>query len=273
MGCAAASILVPGSLIASTDIILLLDPPVLMLDFEDLDVGDSLADAGWTQNASQFPIGTPRQGGQISGNRVVAMEDDSSNTRLNALSPDLSITPAFGSSDTVYFSAKVNKSGANASGADFRLQSSAADFGEANFARFGVGDTSSTAGQLRLYDGSTTHWSSFSIEETTWYELVLVIELNPTNISESLGSLFYRNLGAGDTTYTLAPDLYQIAMVGFTEDSSPLNFQAFRPQARRNFQFTDLASGYATIIPEPGAATLLGTGLVWLLLRRSRRRA
>lgn len=242
------------------------EAPRVWIDFENLDIDDPISTIGWTGTGNGNILGAePRQPGiNPSG---VAIQADASTTRLSAASPAQTVTPAFTSNDTLYFSGWFNRTTSGNSGGAVLLN------GSSSLGGFGIMDTGTNA--FILYAQGERLTSSWTATANTWYEIALVIDLNPQDISLSLGYLFVRNVTAGESEFALVEDLAGISM-GYTDVLNATHFTHFSTTAfRSSSQIDNLAAGIGTLtqIPELNSLSALGGMILLTSLLLSRMRS
>ncbi len=234
------------------------------IDFENLASGASASTIGWTGSEVANVTGTsPRQPTSSLGSRVIQV--DSGTTRRVITSSAQTITPAFTTSETIYFQGSINRTTSASSGARVVLRNSA----NANLGGFGVVDalaSNNVANPFGLMTANGTwYYSSEAVAANAWYEVRLVIDLNASDITLSVGHLFVRNVTAGEADFRLVEDLSNINM-GYTTDLNATQFTYWRIESfRASAQVDNLIGGVGTFaIPEPTTvafftlATLLG---------------
>lgn len=234
-------------------------------DFESYAPGSTLADNGWTGGgASDTVIQAPSNPAVNLSDQVAVVQ--SGTTRVVAQGPNFADPVPFALGDTLFLSAWVRKSSGAASGAAVTLRHDTSNV----IAGFRLFDTSDDAFALRGAGGNSTNYttSETTFSRNVWYELILTIDLHATDVSLSTGSLFYRNVNAGHTTFTAVADLQNI-LLDFDETVNPLTATGFRFEfARGDVEIDNLQFG--KIIPEPQLGLLsLGLLTAWMLRRKT----
>ncbi|HWL52056.1 MAG TPA: hypothetical protein VNQ90_06455 [Chthoniobacteraceae bacterium] len=243
--------------------------PIVTTTYAGLTVGNSITDIGWTGAAAPaatsptYILGaTPRGTGYGGSSPVI---EATPGARRLASSPEVTGLPEFKGGDTVYFSAWVNRIGSQSSGARVALRTVSASY----VGGFGIVDTKPSGMEVgNTFAIGVTIWSEddqpslkwiYSEEQAKanhWYEMALVVEVDPVDITLSLGSVFVRDATAGETEFRPVEGLTGITM-GFTEDRNLNQFTYWRLEGFQNsVQLGSLSVGKVAAIPEPSTASL-----------------
>lgn len=236
--------------------------PSVTENFETLGIGNPVSDIGWTGSTNYFLGAVPRSGNPSN----IALEVAADNTRRVVWSPGQS--PTF-TGDTLYFSAQFNIINNGESGARVQIASTNTGGSTAAGKLGGFGITDTVSHTFSFYDAGIGGWvySDVSAAANTWYELALVIELNPTTLSNSLGYLYYRTVGQEE--FTIVPEFNGYQMSWYTADLNASDFAYWRIEnARVSAQLDNFAAGM--VVPEPTTALLISLSLFAFLSRRRR---
>lgn len=84
-----------------------------------------------------------------------------------------------------------------------------------------------------------------------WYELRLVVAINQQDITKSTGSLYFRNVTVGDTTFQ-ATDLLDVDL-GFTEQLQPKNFNTWTISGKHSGEHDNIGVGILDGVVKHGA--------------------
>lgn len=251
-----------------------------VIDFEKLGIGAAPTVAtteweAWTGSAATQGAAPNDPGHNSSGVALSAP----GNTRLAGFSPQ-QVNPLTAADEMIYFSAWIYRTANTTSGARITISETNTGGGLTNkLAGFGVFDTAGKT--FAFYNGSNNTWieSDVKAADNAWYEMALVIEINATDISKSLGSLYVRNVTANQTDFTLITfdggTKTAFEMSWFTDDWNARDSYAywrydnFRSGATGITQIDNLAVGVVAI-PEPSVAFLGVGGLLLIPLLRAR---
>ncbi len=247
--------------LASADAAVVYSPetPRILLDFEGMTADQTLSSTGWTSTgAANISAKAPRTGsGGATGNVALQAADSGSASDWVALSPGQTATPAFSLSDTIYFSAYMNRISSLASGSRVLIRRSS-DPSTQFLGGFGIVNSGSNY-FTAYYDGAW-HSTTVSAAANKWYEVALVIQMNAADVSQSLGYLYVRNVTDGGG-YELLTSEAGFNM-GYSESFNATQFDTFRlANFRNSAQVDNLAAGVIAI-PEPSGAALIGGSLL-----------
>lgn len=238
-------------------------------NFSSYEIGSTLQENGWTLNATYFSIKAPSSGGS-SQSKVATITDTS---RRVTLSPELDFDPGYKLGDTIFLSAEIRVINQGGSGVAIGLRNS----NNQNIAFLRLTDMNPN-GTLAMR-GTGTDWSISSdrASHSTWYQVLLAIELDSNDITQSTGTLFYRDLNEPGSVLTAAEGLQNINL-GFTETTNPLDIAFIRIEnARQNVEFGNIQIGKGSIIPEqghiPGVMGILALLMVVYFRRKNARSA
>ncbi len=238
------------------------EPPKVVLDFTSLTNGTPVTDlTGWS--GSSAVVGTtPRSAGQ-NPRSIVLSTASASNQFVTA--PAQTVPPPLLAGDTVYFSAWFNWSGSNSSNVRIFLENgdgvSLGAFGLAS-REIGMADA----------NGIWTY-SDLSITAHQWYELTLVVDLQPDNLAASLGYLYIRPANSG-AAFELLSGFENGILMGYGDNLNATHFAHWRLQLRNEAQLDHLTIGVGTLqIPEPGSVALLAGAVTLLIAHRFARRS
>lgn len=238
--------------------------PTVTIDFESLDIGQPISEVGWTASGAAVMTGAVPRAGDPSSR---AIQTDAGTTKRVAWSPEQE--PDF-TSNTLFFSAWVNMTNDSESGARVQIAKSTAGGSGSLDKLGGFGIVDANDKDFAFYDASTASWiySEVKASPNVWYEMALVVELNPSAWGQSLGYLYYRTADASE--FTLLPEFDGYQMSWYTESLNASHFAYWRIEhARVNVQLDNFSAGM--VVPEPRAAMLLGLSLGVLLFLRRRR--
>lgn len=243
-----------------------------LIDFENLAIGAAPTVAtpeweAWTGN-SEVTGQAPRQNADNPSRVALQGPVDRASGFSSAQA-----NPFTASDQVVYFSAWINRTTSGGSGARIMVDDTNAGGGTTpKMAGFGVMDVAGSA--FAFYDpsqGVAGTWiaSDLSASHSKWWEVALVVEIDASDISKSLGSLYVRDITAGQTNFTL------VTFEGGTKTSFEMHWMTNGRNVRDHFQYwrftnfridaqiDNLAAGVIAI-PEPSVA-LLGMGGMFLL--------
>ncbi|HWL54351.1 MAG TPA: hypothetical protein VNQ90_18065 [Chthoniobacteraceae bacterium] len=232
------------------------EEPRLVLDFNSLGVGAKVTSLpGWSGGNNDDIVGAaPRTPTQNPHSTILTTTNGQNQS---VTSPAQTVTPALPSDATVYFSAWLNWSGSNSSNVRINLQNSegisVGAFGLAS-KEFGMADA----------DGNWTY-SNLTLTAHQWYELALVVDLQPDDLAASLGYLYYRPVNSD--AFELLPGFENGILMGYGTDLDATHFAGWSLQLRNEIQLDHLTVGIAAI-PEPGSVALAAGALLLLFAGR-----
>lgn len=251
-----------------------------VIDFESLAIG-APAKTGtenwtaWTGSATTTGS-APRNTGNTSNVALTAPAATGASERQTGFSP-VQGDPFTSSDSTLYFSAWFNRINNASSGARLVLDYGNVGSGGMKLGGFGVMDSSGSKIALWTWDSTANSgaggpvWvqSDVSAVSNVWYEIALVIQIDSSDISKSLGSLYYRDVTSGQTDFTLVTfnngATTSFEMSWFTSGQNARDsfaywrYESFQGSA----QIDNLATG--VVVPEPSAALLGGCALLLLI--------
>ncbi len=250
--------------------------PTFEMKYAGLVIGSGVDTIGWTGTdpvPKEVVGATPRTGGYGGSTPVITP----STTGRKAITSPAMPASSFELGDVVYVSGWFNRINANTSGARVLLRTD--PFGYAG--GFGILDQKGSQAEpnpFALYGGTGWHYSNTGAIADHWYEIALVIAIDPVDITLSLGYLFVRDATLGETEFRLIEDLAGISM-GYTEAHNINNFKYWRIEGLQNqAQLGSLAIGKGVLsIPEPSTvalqiAALLAFGGLGVMRRLGRRK-
>jgi len=234
------------------------------VDFTGLADGESISTLGWTLDAASLYTGASARN-DTSAPQARVVEVGGTATQQNSNGPAVSAEPIFAAGETVYFQAAMNRTTAVSSGVRIDLR----DAGGQQLAGFGIVNSGPNA--FSVYANGTWHTSATTATAFNWYELRLVIDLNPTDVTLSVGHLFIRNLTANETEFHLVEDLSNLNM-GFTPEMNITSFNYWRFfNGRREAQIGNLTAGVGTlVVPEGGTTAVAALAIICGCLPRVR---
>lgn len=212
--------------------------PIVNVNFSNLADGDSITSLpGWSSKNPNDIVGiSPRK--PTIGSSDMVLTTPSENKQY-ASSPSHEIESKVTASDTVYFSAWINRTGSVSSGTritflsenQIALGALAIEPGSPN--RFGISDAN-----------GEWHYSSqdFTAKPNTWYEVVFVVHPGKEGIASSRGYLFYREVAIQDELQVI-PGLEEGILMGHGDIHNAGHFATWTLQLRNNVQIDNLAMG------------------------------
>lgn len=249
--------------------------PMVTTDFEDMTEGQAISTLTppWTGSGAPSIVAAVPAGTGNSSDMAIQVPGVTVRT---AVSPQQSLPSAFTGAttgDTLYFSAWILSNGGYGTLA-FNVGDSTSLLANNTLGGFGL--TSSATPRYFTYfidadkDGEPElATSSVSIQANTWYEMALVVTLDATDFTNSLGYIYYR--AAGDAEFTALPEFNGVQMSWWSSSFNATDFGYYRISgARYDVQFDNLSAGM--VVPEPSTSILLGAAILSLGLRRRYKR-
>lgn len=217
--------------------------PLATNGFEELQPGQPLAEIGWTGNAESF-VGTDGW----SGSGVMSIQIFEEERKM-AWSPRQD--PEF-NDEALVFSAGICVDPSDISGARISLASHTAGGSspDGKLGGFGVMDTPTTVEgekkkhRITFYDPTQGGWiySALTVRPNTWYEFLLVVNLERENPGKSSASLYFRT--PEDLDYQEVPEFQNHSMSWYTSDHNASHFAYWRIEnARTNVRLDNFTAG------------------------------
>lgn len=124
---------------------------------------------------------------------------------------------------------------------------------------FGVADGQNPYFYIRSAGYGTTYNSTTIAIQDHWYEIRLQISVDATTLSNSTGTLYIRDVTAGETTFTALSDLTNINLGLGISQRNPANYTAWLLKGGNGSEFDNLEFGTGTLpVPEPASVGVLG---------------
>jgi len=222
------------------------DSPHYTETFNGLTPGSPITSIDWT-NTQGNVVGAASSDPEYPGS-IYITNSVSTQNQVTSTSLPLSDLP---SSSVYYVSGYFYRNGANSGGRVLlRLDQSANYVGG-----FGIDSN----GNFVLYSDSLHVSALPPVNTKQWYEIAFVVALNEADITQSKGYLFYRNVTAGETEFTLVDDLSGI-LLGYTESHNFSDFARWRIEGIRNsarIGEMKVGTGTLQVIPEAGTTVLI----------------
>jgi hypothetical protein len=256
-----AGILLPGESRAA--LIFTPNTPVASVDFTGLDAGDPITDlSGWSSDTPSDVVGAAPRQPLVNTHSTVLTTTNTSNRFASSPAQPSGLL----SGGTVYFSAWINRAASASSGSRILLQ----DTGGTSLGGFTIEPGSPNRFGLTGTDGVYSYGSASALS-SVWYEVALVIDLNPTDTSLSRGYLFFRDI-ALQPDFQIVAGLENGILMGYTSSLDATDFSKWSVQVRNGVQIDNLEVGTGILaIPEAGSLSLLfGAALALVAIHRLR---
>lgn len=226
--------------------------PASQIRFEQAELGQTIGSLSpaWEGSGAQVIEIADAAGEGNNGSKVICVPGIK---RMTGMSPEQILPESFKKASNgtrLYFSAWLLKNGGG--GAISFLSNNVLSGYTFTLAGFGIAE--GRHGYISYlsdsdHDGTPEmNNSSVIAKRNQWYEMVLAVDFNEQKPEESLGYLYYRELGQKE--YTVVPEFDGVKLSWWSSGFNGTHFAYYRiDAARNNLQIDNLSTGIVTSKP------------------------
>lgn len=237
-------------------------------NFQSYASKSQLSDNGWTERDGDrtWTVTAPTGSGNTSS-QIVVYGGGASGASIYKAFDNPAAIPSGTTDYYVSFCAKPN--GTNAVLALWNLNAGSSPPNDSYVGPY-FGVTANSFNIRSAGYGPTTTSTTVTADPTHWYEFRLQIKVNATTLTNSTGTLYYRDLTAGETTLHAISDLTDINLGFSSAPRNPNLYTGWRMRAGGGAEYDNLEFGTGTLapVPEPAAIGFVPLVAGLLMLRR-----